>query len=82
MSDELAMRVLDEVRALRAEVAELRAVAGTDRLVGKRDAAELMQISLSTFDRMRARGTAPEPASGDERSLRWRVADILRWRRG
>lgn len=81
MSDELAMRVLDEVRALRAEVRAL--AAGTaDEMLTRAQAADVLGVSPTTFDRMRDRGAVPEPAIREGRVLRWSRANLLATKRG
>lgn len=73
--------VLAALAVLTEEVRAVAAVAGADRLVGRLEAAEIMEVSPATFDRMRARGTVPKPAAGDGRSMRWKVSQLMERRR-
>jgi predicted DNA-binding transcriptional regulator AlpA len=80
MSDGDVKVILERIDALAEEVRAMRAVAG-DRLLTKAQAAEELRVSIATFDRMRARGSLPKPV-GDARSLRWRLSELRKVRRG
>lgn len=62
---------------LEARVAALERLLGAD-LVTRTEAARLLGVSPSTFDRLRARGAVPPPSAGTQRAPRWRRSDLVR----
>ena len=62
---------------LESRVAALERLLGAD-LVTRTEAARLLGVSPSTFDRLRARGVIPAPSAGTQRAPRWRRADLVR----
>jgi excisionase family DNA binding protein len=51
-----------------------------DQVLTKRQVAELLQVSVSTVERMMRRGTAPPSfVLPGGRARRWLKRDVLRW---
>lgn len=61
---------------LEARVAALERLLGAD-LVTRTEAARLLGVSPSTFDRLRSRGEVPPPSAGTQRAPRWRRSDLV-----
>ena len=77
-----------KVEALRAELAELRAVLNSAprgrsepaaAYLNQREAAEFLGCSSETIRRRRLDGDFPEPVRLGSRNLRWSRADLERW---
>ena len=72
---------MNDLRAvlLRLDRIEAKLASRTpDALVGPAEAATILGVSRATFERMRKRGTVPEPVVRDGRTIRWRVGDLSR----
>ncbi len=76
--------LLDEVRALRGEVAELRralGIASGDPFLCRRDGARRYRVSLRQWDRMRHQPGFPRPITVGGRP-RWRLSDLEAYENG
>ena len=62
---------------LEARVAAIERMIGA-QLVTRTEAAAILGVSPSTFDRLRARGEVPPPSAGTQRAPRWRRSDLVR----
>jgi predicted DNA-binding transcriptional regulator AlpA len=60
-------------------VKAVRAAANAPLLVGVSDAAQLLGVSESTFDRWRLRGDFPKHIASLGGNPRWRRKDIENW---
>ena len=53
--------------------------AANDRLLNRKQAAELAGISVCTLDRMTSAGKTPKPVKLSAGTVRFRASDLARW---
>lgn len=75
--------VLQEVRALREVVADLRTTLHSaiavidkdhDRFIGRQEMADRLGVSTATLDRRVKAGTVPRPVNG-----KWLLSEVREW---